>query len=425
MRTLLVVLIILMGFSVALAQTPPPSTSIVTVTTFTGADGTSGSLTFTVSGTFQGDPLAFTLDQPGDLQPGLTNAYSFSVPYDFCQLFQFSLRLVGDDWLGERLTINVNGIDVWFNGRYGDSGAMTATVTRGGTWDGTDAYRAACPTLPIELSLVTGDAITGATSDAGTVDTPWFYLQGDFSASPYAFILNQPDDLQPGQTDTYIYRVPMSFCQMTGWQLTKAASGAEDDPWLPNRIDLTIDDSLVFFDAVFNEVGPIMAEEGASGTWDATDAHQSRCAPGVATTPPLAPTSTALPTITTTSLNAINQLQTIVPVLPGGLPQVTPELGEPPLAITPVVGIAQCPGTPASRLEIGGVARVTPGAPNRVRAQASTSSAILGNMPAGTAFIVLAGPVCADGYAWWQVNFNGIIGWTAEGSGAVYFLEPA
>lgn len=422
MRTLLLVLIILMGFSMALAQTPPPSTSIVTVTTFTGTDGTSGNLTFTLSGTFPGDPLAFTLDQPGDLQPGLTNAYSFNAPYEFCQLFQFNLRLDGDDWLGERLTINVNGVDVWFNGRYGDSGAMTATTTRGGTWDGTDAYRAACPTLPVELSFVT--------DDDGTADTPWFYLQGDFSASPYAFILNQPDDLQSGQTDTYLYRVPMGFCQMSGWQLTKAVSGAVDDLWLPNRIDLSIDEVLVFFDAVFNEVGPITAEEGASGTWDGTEAYQSRCAPGVAITPPLlVPTVTPPPTITTTPLDAVNQLQTIVPLLPGGQPaeppQVTPELGEPPLGITPVVGIAQCPGAPAPRLEIGGAARVTPGAPNRVRAQASTSSAILGNMPAGTVFIVLAGPVCADGYAWWQVNFNGIIGWTAEGLGAAYFLEPA
>ena len=421
MRTLLVVLIILTGFSmtplfIAQAQTPPPGTSIVTVTTLTGTDGTSGNLIFTLSGTFPGDPLAFTLDQPGDLQPSLTNTYSFSVPYEFCQLFQFDLRLDGDDWLGERLTINVNGIDVWFDGRYDDSGAMTASVTRGGTWDGTDAYRAACPTFPVELSLITGENVTG---DAGTADSPWFALSGDFSASPYTFILNQPDDLQPGQTDVYAYRVPMSFCQMTGWQLTKAASGAADDPWLPTRIDLTIDDTPVFSDAIFHEIGPITAEEGASGTWDDTDAYQSRCALGMATMTPLAPTITPPPTITTTPLNAINQLQTIVPVLPGGQLQVTPELGEPPLSI------AQCPGSPVPRLEIGGVARVTPGAPNRVRAQASTSAAVLTNMPAGTEFVVLAGPICADGYAWWQVNYNGIIGWTAEGSGAVYFLEPA
>ena len=35
------------------------------------------------------------------------------------------------------------------------------------------------------------------------------------------------------------------------------------------------------------------------------------------------------------------------------------------------------------------------------------------------------GPVCAaDGRNWWQVNYNGIIGWTAEGSGTSYWLEP-
>ena len=29
-----------------------------------------------------------------------------------------------------------------------------------------------------------------------------------------------------------------------------------------------------------------------------------------------------------------------------------------------------------------------------------------------------------DGFSWWLVNYNGIVGWTAEGQGAEYWLRP-
>ncbi len=46
-------------------------------------------------------------------------------------------------------------------------------------------------------------------------------------------------------------------------------------------------------------------------------------------------------------------------------------------------------------------------------------------IPAGGVFAVLEGPICTDnGIAWWKVNSNGIIGYTAEGQATVYWLEP-
>lgn len=52
------------------------------------------------------------------------------------------------------------------------------------------------------------------------------------------------------------------------------------------------------------------------------------------------------------------------------------------------------------------------------------SAAVFGQMPRGSTFSVLAGPVCADGYNGWQVSHNGRIGWTAEGQGDKYWLAP-
>ncbi len=88
-----------------------------------------------------------------------------------------------------------------------------------------------------------------------------------------------------------------------------------------------------------------------------------------------------------------------------------------------------CLNTPASRLEVGGQARVTPGEPNALnskptRPSKNPESKRVGSIPAGGVFTVLDGPWCADSFSWWLVNYNGIVGWTAEGQGAEYWLEP-
>jgi hypothetical protein len=45
-------------------------------------------------------------------------------------------------------------------------------------------------------------------------------------------------------------------------------------------------------------------------------------------------------------------------------------------------------------------------------------------MPAGSEFDVIAGPICAEGLVWWQVQYGDHYGWTAEGEGTSYWLEP-
>jgi hypothetical protein len=83
---------------------------------------------------------------------------------------------------------------------------------------------------------------------------------------------------------------------------------------------------------------------------------------------------------------------------------------------------AVCTSMP-TRLSVGMQARVTPGDPNTIRSQPGAGVAI-GYIPGGGTFAVVGGPQCAGNMTWWQVNYNGQIGWTSEGQYGVYWLEP-
>lgn len=79
------------------------------------------------------------------------------------------------------------------------------------------------------------------------------------------------------------------------------------------------------------------------------------------------------------------------------------------------------------RLSIGGLGRVEEGGlPNLLRDIPGTSGKLLGQIEPGQAFTVQAGPSCSlsDKMVWWQVNHNGIVGWTSEGDDLDYWLEP-
>jgi hypothetical protein len=94
----------------------------------------------------------------------------------------------------------------------------------------------------------------------------------------------------------------------------------------------------------------------------------------------------------------------------------------PTYTATPII---TCPGFMPSRLAVGGRGWVTPGEPNRLREKPSADSAQIGQIYGGKEFEVLDGPVCDPaGRAWWQVDASGVIGWTVEGQGNTYFVEP-
>lgn len=94
-----------------------------------------------------------------------------------------------------------------------------------------------------------------------------------------------------------------------------------------------------------------------------------------------------------------------------------------PVLSTPTPDPAVCALPP--RLAPGVSAVVTPGLPNRMRVEPALSGRFMLFIPAGAAFQVLSAPVCANGMYWYQVNYNGAIGWTAEGRGSTYWLQPS
>lgn len=80
-----------------------------------------------------------------------------------------------------------------------------------------------------------------------------------------------------------------------------------------------------------------------------------------------------------------------------------------------------------TRLEFGKYATVLPGDPNRVRSEPKKGDNIIASISSGTVVTIIEGPICADGLVFWKVENSTIpggSGWTAEGDGKEYWLEP-
>lgn len=95
------------------------------------------------------------------------------------------------------------------------------------------------------------------------------------------------------------------------------------------------------------------------------------------------------------------------------------------LLIAPSIVAAQADGCPAQAalpFLPGMSGQVTAGASNRLRSTPSLAGDVVSEIPGGTTVYVLDTPRCADGFRWWRVVYNGVMGWTAEGSSSGYFL---
>lgn len=109
---------------------------------------------------------------------------------------------------------------------------------------------------------------------------------------------------------------------------------------------------------------------------------------------------------------------------------VTPAPTAIPTAVPIPTQVISAPPTTActnalpSRLYAGARGIVIDEFPNTLRSSATVSSANIGSIPPYGYFYVINGPICADGFVYWQVNYQGIIGWTAESNAVEYWLAP-
>ncbi|GEM_PF-3266489 len=240
-----------------------------------------------------------------------------------------------------------------------------------------------------------------------------------------------PGDLQPGQTNSYEFTVPVGFCEIVQFHLRKPASvGLGDDPWDIREYEIWVDGVLVAFDRVVYEYfsPQTVTSWPVNGNWQGTAAYQSRCGATAIIDPSLLDAAIQ---INPGVLAVLGGTPTLVPLPVQLTPfqpllQITPTFTVPPANAVPTPAQAvTCPGFLPSRLRVGGMGRMTPGLPNNLRSQPSTNSPLIGQIPGGATFRVLAGPLCDPaGIAWWQVDFNGLIGWTGEGQGNAYWVEP-
>lgn len=89
------------------------------------------------------------------------------------------------------------------------------------------------------------------------------------------------------------------------------------------------------------------------------------------------------------------------------------------------VSAFSCPDALSPRLVAGSAGRVIAGSgPNNLRAEPFTTAEVVAEIPESGEFAVLRGPDCGGDIVWWQVDYNGVTGWTAEGEGQDYYTEP-
>ncbi len=165
----------------------------------------------------------------------------------------------------------------------------------------------------------------------------------------------------------------------------------------------------------------IAAMTGTAAAWTDTPSPTHTATATLTFTPTAtwtpSPTTTNTPTATDTSL------PTFTPT-PTPFPTNTPQ----PPSLTPIPA-SDCEGFLPPRLTPGERACVSDSEPNNIRPYPeSPDSEIIAQIPPGGIFTILDGPECTRGMVtvWYYVEYNGTVGWTAEGSKRTntYWLSP-
>jgi hypothetical protein len=70
-----------------------------------------------------------------------------------------------------------------------------------------------------------------------------------------------------------------------------------------------------------------------------------------------------------------------------------------------------------TNLVVGGMAYLADQEANNLRLSPGSDGLRTGRIQPGERVVILDGPVCADGFVWWDVQLldTNLVGWTAEG----------
>jgi len=89
---------------------------------------------------------------------------------------------------------------------------------------------------------------------------------------------------------------------------------------------------------------------------------------------------------------------------------------------------SDCPSSYLSPLYPGIFAYIslTPPLPNRIRMAAGVTNSYVGQILPGSGVKIIDGPLCADGFSWWQVETisGDLRGWTVEGRNTEQWITP-
>jgi serine/threonine-protein kinase len=314
-------------------------------------------------------------------------------------------------------------------------GAVIAVIAlSGGDDDGAAAASAATHTETATATPETPTATSSATATDTLTLTPTL-IPTTTPATPFAQ-LPRNLDVRAGPGSRY----PVLGRLGAGEQV--AITGiSEDGSWYEVRLSDGTIGWLTSSTAIVDAYGDLRSLPiAATPTSTATDTATATFTPTITDTPTatatLTPSATATDTptftatVTPSATHTPTATATIRPTTTATFtltarPTSTATATRLPTA-TPAPTLATCPGALASRIGPGMQARVSASDPRpvNVRSGPGTDFPRVGQAAVLTTLTVLEGPTCADGYAWFLVEYSaGQTGWVAEGDD-FYFIEP-
>lgn len=245
--------------------------------------------------------------------------------------------------------------------------------------------------------------------------------------------------VSPNNPDALQLQFEVDFEYNYNWEIVDPVDGDNPDilqGYLPERMALSGEGSRVAYaDVILHIYGQDGTVTDISNSDGFADDFQARIIWGASVLSLIEPESDAVAQVALVEVTAEVVAEAteevvaeeIVVEVTEIVVEVTAEATSVPVATEAPTesAVLSCQGAPQIRMVIGDTGRIiAPTVPNRLRSLPSTDGDIVGELPGRSEFAVLDGPACGGVYTWFFVEYNGITGWTAEGTGQNYYIEP-